>query len=138
MATYNGNNYYLLLDSVDVSSFTVNLAVDPGNSDQDITAGAGTTHVKRALGLDDYSIKFTLMYDSASLSTYIQKLKPGATVVIEAGIEGHTAGMPRHVQSCLISKSGVATEVTKSAVMFECEAKGADAPSTNMFAGATY
>lgn len=138
MATYNGNNYYVLFDSVNISAYVQEADIDASNAVQDTSVGSGSTHTKSAAGLDTYSCKFVISHDSAGIPSYIQKLKPGATILIEFGIEGNTAGQPRHVQNFIIEKAPTKTDVTKKMVTYDVSGKGADAPSVNMYAGGTY
>jgi hypothetical protein len=126
MATLNENNFYVAIDSYNVSARTT-----------DYEAGAGTDHEQLAAALKTTKLRLTLVYNDTDVSSYIQKLAPGIHT-IELGPEGATSGKPRHVQSFLIESSPVGQSVKKTLVKFEISATGADTPSVDMFAGGVY
>lgn len=138
MPQYADNNVYLSIDGVVVSAYFKSVSLNPTNAEQDTTMGAGTDHMQRAAGLNDTSITITLGYDTAQVQTQIAHLKPGVIVPIEYGKEGNTSGKPRHVQNFLITGNTVADDVAKTPSTFEITGSGADAPSVDMFSGATY
>lgn len=138
MAQYADNNVFLSIDGVTVSAYFKSVSLNPTNSSQDTTMGAGTDHMQRAPGLDDTSISITLGYDTAQVQAQIQHLKVGQVVSIEYGKEGATSGKPRHVQTFNITSNTVADSVDKTPSTFEISGEGADAPSVNMFAGGVY
>lgn len=138
MATYAENTVYLKLDSTEVDAYFVDVQLSASNSAVDITAGSGTDWNMRAAGLNDVSMSVTLMYDTANVQTYIQKLAPGAVVTVEYGPEDAVSGKPRHVQSMVVTSNDHGVRVTKDAVQFSLTLDGADAPSVNMFAGGVY
>lgn len=128
---------YVVLDSVAMANFTVELGGDFKNNLETVTAG-NVGHEQVVGGLNAYSFKLKAVYETDSVSTYIQKLKPGSIFSLEWGPEGNTAGKPRHVQDVAIESVSMTQTADKKAIMFEASARGSTAPSYDMFAGATY
>lgn len=138
MATLQSNSGQLLLDGVDVSAYFTEVSITVGGSGVDISAGADTAHVEMGGGLRTTQWDIKLAYDVTDVSTYVQKLQSMQTYTATWRPEGNNSGKPEHVQSILINSSKQ-TNVTvgKDAVLFEISAEGADAPTTDMFAGGT-
>lgn len=128
---------YVLLDAVVMTNFTVELGGDFKNNLETVTAG-NVGHEQVVGGLNAYSFKLKAVWEAGSVSTYIQKLKPGAIVAMEWGPESNTAGKPRHVQDIAIESVSMTQTADKKAVMFEASARGSTAPTYDMFNGATY
>lgn len=138
MATFlTGNSWYVTIDSVLVSTYLTDVALSPKNDVKDVTTG-GATHMVRQSGLDDYSAKLTVGYETSAISTFVQKLKPGATYTFEFGPESNASGKPRHVQSMIVESSDMSMSADKKFVTFDLSLSGADAPSVNMYAGGVY
>jgi len=137
MASFNGNAAYLTVGGTDVSTYWADITLTGSQNSQDITAGASTTHVELAAGLNNYSISMTLSYDDTDIATYIANLAPGI-VTIDWGPEGSGSGNPRHTQSFHLGSNAVNQAVTKDHVTFSISANGASAPSNDLFAGATF
>lgn len=137
MASFNGNDAYLTIGGTDVSGFWTGFTLTESIEAVDVTAGSGTDHRERAEGLADTSCSGTIVYDAASVSTYIQKLKPGTYTIIW-GPEGNTAGKPKHEQSFIITEVSHSVTVDKKMVVFEFSGKAAAAPTYDMHAGATF
>jgi hypothetical protein len=137
MSTYNGNDVYIKIDSVEVDAYFKTIEFNPSIETVDVTAGSGTDHRQRAGGLEDTTITMTIVYDAANIQAYIQRLKPGVHS-IEFGPEGNTSGKPRHVQSFIITAAPFSVEVSKTEVAFSISGEAADAPSVDMMAGQVY
>jgi hypothetical protein len=137
MATYNGNNVYIAIDSTDVGAYWKQVEITSSIDEVDVTAGSNAEFRERLGGLRDYAYSITLVYDDTNLASYIQKIRPGIHT-LEIGPEGNTAGKPRMVQSVLITEVPFEVTVEKSEVAFSISAVGAAAPTTDMFAGGVY
>jgi len=137
VATYNGNDVYIKIDSVEVDAYFKSIEFNPSIETVDVTRGSGTDHRQRAGGLEDTTISRTIVYDAADIQTYIQRLKPGLHS-IEFGPEGNTSGKPRHVQNFIISAAPFSVEVSKTEVAFSISGEAADAPSVDMMASGVY
>jgi hypothetical protein len=137
MARYNGNNAYILWNGIDLSGFfTDAVGFNPSNSSQDVTAGAGVTHVQKNPGLDDTNITVNIYYDDddATRNGYLPFLKPGTKATLIYGPEGNVSGNPVHEQSCILTNSnGPNIDITKAKVMLELTFEGADAPVRNIY-----
>lgn len=138
MAAVANNNVYLSLDGVDVSGLITNVKPKGKNSVRETTHGANVSHIQRAAGLDDYSFDVTVVYDDTTLSTYIQKLKPGTTYVMEYAPNGKTAGSPKHIQSVIVEGNDHEIKIEKDLIAFNLSLLGADAPTSDMYTGAVY
>ncbi len=114
------------------------VSFDASNDAVDTTAGSGTDWKSEAPGLNQNTVKISIMHDASTIQAYIQKLKPGQVVSIEYGPEGNTSGKPKHVQDFRLGKVSHKTDVKKSAVMHELEGSSTGAPSTDMYAGGVY
>lgn len=138
MATLAGNNAKLVLDGVDVSAYAIEASMSPGGSSNEITSGFGTDWVQRSPGLRDMSFTARLAYNTANISTYIQKLQPQQAYVVEFYPENETSGKPLFKQSMILeSGGGPGVQVSKEMTVFELTFNGADAPTDNMFEGDT-
>jgi hypothetical protein len=128
MATLNGNDVYLELDSVDVSAYwTGEVSRSASNNVVEVTAGAGQGTIQRASGLHDYALAIDVVYDVADLGTYKSKLVKGSTYTLVYGPEGNDAGKPKdEVPVILASVDGPNPTINKDMVMFSLSFQGAD------------
>jgi hypothetical protein len=138
LASYADNSVYLTIGGTQVDAFFKEVSLQASNESVDVTAGSNTDWVERAPGLNEATITISLMYDSASVQTYIQKLAVGQVVTIEYAPEGNTTGKARHVQDFNITQNTHTVSVDKSAVVFEITGESAGAPSVNMYGGGVY
>jgi hypothetical protein len=137
MASYNGNNVYLKIGTVQVDAYWKSVELTPSLESVDVTAGSNTAHRERNEGLADTSLSATIVYDAAAIQTYIQTLKPG-TYTVEFGPEGNVAGKPKHIQSFILTESPFSVEVEKAEVAFQLSFEAAAAPTYNMFSGSVW
>jgi hypothetical protein len=137
VASYNGNNVYLKIGGVQVDAYWKSVELSPSLETVDVTAGSNTAHRERNEGLADTSLTATIVYDSATIQTYIQTLKPG-TYTVEFGPEGNVAGKPKHIQSFILTEAPFSVEVEKTEVAFQLSFEAAAAPTFNMFAGSVW
>lgn len=138
MTSLNGNNPYLLMNSIDVRTKWKHIQLEATNSSVTVTAGSGRTHVQRAAGLNDTTISITLAYDSAGVSSYIATLQRGNIIPIEYGPESNVSGKPRHLQNFIIESISMEEDVEKNEMVFDISGSGADAPTYDMYSGAVY
>lgn len=138
MAIYNGNAIYLTVDGVNVAADFIDVKLEQSAVPVVVTHGAATNE-QRNPGLFDGTIAITLAYDISNVASFIQHIRKGLTVVVDYGPEGNTSGKPRHTQPFLITKvSGPDTAAKKDLVTFVINGDGADAPTADMYAGATF
>lgn len=135
-AGLNSNNWYLTIDGTDVSEWVVDLTLSPSIASQDITAGANSTDIARGEGLRDHSLDFTLAYTRSAQATILPLVEVGTHTFI-IGIDGNTAGRPKHQQSMIIEGNPISMNVTKELMAFSISAVGAAAPVYN-FASDTF
>jgi len=135
MATLNENDYYLSVGGTDVSSYVVDVTLEPSVTSQDVTAGSGSDWVNRAEGLKDCTISFTLAYDDAS--GYAFSILQGEKQIIY-GPEGNSSGAPKHTQYFILTGAPHTVNVSKEMVTFSVSGEGSQDPTDNMFAGATW
>lgn len=137
MADFNGNNVYITIDGVDVSTKFKSVSLESSIESEDVTAGAGATHIQRAEKLRDHTISITLSYDKDGINGYIANLRPGKHTVI-VGPEGNTAGKPKHEQDFILTSNSFEQGVDKPRVVFDISGEAADAPVTDLFNGGTF
>jgi len=140
MATLNGNNVYLSWDGVQIDGYwTGEVSKDETVNTVDITAGSNATHVERASGLLDNSLSFNIVYDDATLASYVSKLKAGTKATLIFGPEGNAAGKPKHAGSMILQGvTGPQPTIEKGMVMFELSFEGAAAPTHTIANGDTF
>lgn len=138
MAQFNGNNYFLSIDGLDLSAYVIDIQVAPTANTVDTTAGANATHTQRKTALKDTKVKVTMSYDDTNLQTYIQKMAPGSEYALIIGTEGATSGKPKHVCDFLLVGAPITVTVKKEPVAFELDFEGADAPTVDMFANGVW
>lgn len=137
MASFVGNNIHLSIDGVIVHADFKNVSIEPSVEDVDTTRGSGTEHRQRNTGLRDTSMTITLGYDTVRTQQQIQYLRPGRHTVI-FGPEGAIAGKPKHQQDFITTSVPLEISVEKAEVALELTMVGADAPTYDMFDGATF
>ena len=130
MATANGNNAYLSFNGVNVSGYwTDEISHEISVATEDITAGAGATHVMKAAKLTDASMSFVVVYDSSTFSAYRAALVPGTVGVVIWGPEGNATGKPKFEGSMVLtSVSGPSQTIDKGRMSFELSFEQAAAP----------
>ncbi len=140
MATLNGNNAYLSFAGVDVSGYwTGQVDKKASAAAVETTAGAAATHVERAAGLLDNSIKFAVVYDDSTLSTILAALVPGTVGALIYGPEGATSAKPKFEGSMLLTNlDGPTQSIEKGKVQFELSFEGAAAPTSTIEGGSTF
>lgn len=136
MATYNGNNIFLSLNGTDVSAYyTDELSFNESNATQETTAGAGQERVQRGKGLTDTTIDLKLVYDDATLNTYITLIKPGDVVDVIYGPETNVATKPKHEGKMIVASASHAISISRQLVTFTISLQQADAPTSEIHAG---
>ncbi len=140
MATLNGNNIYVGLNTVNVSAYwTDEVSRNVTNNTVETTAGAGAGWVERQDGLMDYSLSLVLVYDIDDLSDYLTQLKPGSTYTLVYGPEGNTAGKPKDELSVIVSSvDGPNPSIGKDMVSFSVSFQGAATPTAWIENGDTF
>ena len=139
MATLASNVFYISLDGVDVSAYYTEGGLEADAKDHETTCGSAATHVARAAGLKDISLKVKLAYDDTNLAAYVAKLEPGQAYTVIVGPQGNGSGKPKHEQSMLLVKTnGPKVDVKKTPVILDLSFKGAAAPTSNFYAGAVF
>ena len=138
MAHLNGNNVYLEINSRDVSARWMSGTWSQTVTDQNTSAGAGSTHEKHAAGLKAFSFNFTLEYNDTDIVAFITALQ-NAVVDMTVGPEGSGAGQPKDNRSILIQSVSVDGQaVEKTPVNVTLSGVGNDTPTTDFFAGGTF
>ena len=139
MATLNGNDYYLLVDSVDMSAYVTSVSLSRTRGDENTTAGAGTEWEEHASKLSVCDISFTLAFDSTSSGDYLDHISSADPIAIIYGPRGSTAGMQKHDQDFLLTaQSGPEQNVEKTMVKIEVTGKSTGAPRTDLYANGTF
>jgi hypothetical protein len=138
MTPFNGNGIYLSINGITAAADAFkSVDLKPKIDTVDTTRGAGTTHVQRATGLDDFDIAIEIGYEVETIQTQLGFLRPGRYTVI-FGPEGNGSGKPRHQQDFIFTEAPLKIEVKKSEVAFSMKGIAAAAPVFNMYGGATF
>lgn len=139
MASLNGNNAYLEWNSVNISAYwTEELSHEASVDTEDITSGAGATHIERASKLIDRSMSFLVTYDDSSIASYVANLKEGTTATLTYGPESNTAGKPRFTGSMILESVTQVQSIQKIHVTFELSFVQAAAPTHTFGDGSTF
>lgn len=140
MATLNGNDVYLSLDSVNVSAYwTGEVSRTVTNNVVETTAGAGQDWTERQGGLLDYNLTLDVVYDDANLADYVAKLKPGSVYTMVYGPESNVAGKPKDELNVIVgSVDGPNPSINKDMVMFSVTLQGAATPTALIEDGDTF
>lgn len=139
MAVTNTNNVYLSWNGVNVSGYWAEqLNYEPSVDTEDVTAGAGATHVARLPTLKDNKMGFVVMYDDSTISTYVQNLKEGTIGTLIYGPEGNTVGKPCFTGSMLIESIKFGQAIKKKKLAFELSFVQAATPTKTIQNGDTF
>lgn len=139
MATLNGNDVYLALDGVDISGWwTEEVSLEKTMNTQDVTSGAGATHIEYAPGLIDGSGSFMVVYDVQDVQTYLPYITLGLHHY-DYGPEGRVSGKPRESGQIIISDvSGPNVTIEKEKVSFEISYQQSGKPTREILNGDTW
>lgn len=138
MATLADKNIYLTLDSVDVSAYFVALELTLASDPLDVTGGATAAYVQRAATLTDAHLSLTLAYDADDVGSYLATVRPGKVISVVYGAQGNATSTPKHAGAFMVRRVKHGRSTDKARVALEIEALGADAPTSDMFAGAVF
>lgn len=139
MPAFVGNSPYLKINGQEICGDWISIDPSFGGNTQDTTHGCSTTHVKREPGLRDYTFTVVITWPNAASQTLLGQLQPQTKVAFEYGPEGNATGKPKHVQDCIIdSLDGISQSVEKAPVTVTINLSGADVPTSDIMAGASY
>jgi len=138
MAAFNGNNVYLTINGISMCPFFAEMELEKSVDSEDVTAGCGVTDMQRAPKLRDRSGSLTIVYDADRIHEYISKLGEDRAFVVY-GPEGNVTGKLKHAQEFIIEKvGGPGQSSDKKKVVFKLSLKQAEAPQSDMYAGAVF
>lgn len=139
MAVTNSNSGYLSWNGFNISGYwTEQLKYDPSVNTEDVTAGAGATHVARLPKLKDNKMGFMVMYDDSTISTYVQNLKEGTVGVLIYGPEGNATGKPCFTGSMILESLSFSQSIDKTKLAFDLSFVQAAAPTKTIQNGDTF
>ena len=139
MATLNGNDYYLLVDGVDMSAYVTSVSLSRARGDENVTAGSGTEWEEHASKLSVCDLSFTLVFDDTNSGDYLDHISSDDPVAVIYGPRGSTTGYQKHDQDFLLTaQRGPEQNVEKTLVKIEVTGKSDGAPRTNMYANGTF
>lgn len=139
MATLNGNNAYLSFNGTVLSTYwTKELSREATVDTEDITAGAGATHIERAPKLIDNTMTFMVVHDDSTFATYRAALVVGTTGTLVYGPENNTAGKPRFEGSMILTSVSQPQTIDKGLVSYELSFEQAAAPTYTIEGGSTF
>jgi hypothetical protein len=139
MAVTNTNSVYLSWNGFNISGYWAEeLNYEPSVDSEDMTAGAGATHVARLPKLKDNKMGFMVMYDDSTIATYVQNLKEGTVGTLIYGPEGSTTGKPCFTGSMLLESIKFSQSVDKKKLAFEVSFLQAATPTKTIQNGDTF
>lgn len=140
MAVTNTNSNYLSFNSYVFSTalWTEEISSESSVDTEDMTAGAGATHIARAAKLKDNKMSFNVMYDDSTIATYVANLKEGTVGTLIWGPEGNTVGKPCFTGSMILTSNKLSQSVDKKKLMFELSFEQAAAPTKTIQNGDTF
>lgn len=137
MPVYSGNKDYLSIDGVDLSAYWREATIAASIDMQENTSG-GSAYKTRFATVKDYTLNFTVVYDSEQAATLLSLLAPGEHLVTY-GPEGNAAGKPKHQQHFIFPQIETGGNADKSSMrVFSVQAQGAKAPIFDMFNGGIF
>lgn len=139
MATLNGNDIYLRVNSLDMEARWRGFDMKVGIDKEDTSAGAGTEHKKSAAKLKEVTAKLTIVWDTTSAPTDIAAiygLSNNNVIPVVYGPENNTAGKPKDDRDYLVTNiTGPNTSVDKKLVMLEVDLVSTGEPRSNIYEG---
>lgn len=140
MATTNTNNAYLSFNGTALSSYwTDEISFEQSVDTEDMTAGAGATHILRAPKLIDTSMSFMVMFDDAQWANYRSALVVGTVGTLIWGPEGSTVGKPKFEGSMILtSVTGPSQTIDKGRLVIELSFEQAAAPVATIAGGGVF
>lgn len=140
MAADNSNNAYIKWAGVELQTVWVGeIQPDEKNNTVEVTAGAGRTGVQRKAGLNDRTMRFSVIMDAAVFESYRHVLVAGLEGMLEFGPRGADDGQPRFAgMMVLASVSGPRMSVSKMNIIFELSFEQADEPVATIAGGDTF
>lgn len=137
MTIYSDFDDHLAIDGVSLNSYLRQVEIVPIMETFDNTAGSETTR-SRIATIEDYLLNFVILYDTDDEDVILSLIVPGRHLV-DYGIRGNSAGMPRHQQWFIFTESpSVGDFEMTEGRMFSVSAECAEAPIHNMFKGGVY
>lgn len=140
MAVTNTNNCYLSFNSYAFSTalWTEEISGEATVDTEDMTAGAGATHVARAAKLKDNKMSFNVMYDDSTIASYVQNIEEGTVGILIWGPEGNASGKPCFNGSMILTSNKLSQSVDKKKLMFELSFEQAATPVKTIQNGDTF
>ncbi|RMG08969.1 MAG: hypothetical protein D6735_01155 [Acidobacteria bacterium] len=127
----------LKINGVAVHADLMDVSVTMNNDPVNVTRG-NMGHAMYDRGLSNTDWKITIAWTDANRATIMPIISSGNKVTIEYGPEGSMPGAPKHVQLVIIESVQMSQTAEREAVKWEISAKGADAPTVDMYNGGTY
>lgn len=139
MAATNTNAGYLTWNAVDIAGFWTEQINSEGSAEtEDVTHGAGATHIMRLPKLKDRKMDFMVIYDVGSLATYVAQLEEGTMAELIWGPEGNAAGKPCFQGDMILTSVKLGASVEKTKLAFNLSFVQADVPTKTIEGGDTF
>lgn len=133
MAQLNGNNAHLEWAGLTMNLFWAGeISHEQTVDTEDITAGSGSTHVKRAPKLIDSTTSLYIIMDETYYNTYKDVLQAGLSDVLVWGPRGSGSGMPKLEGKHILTGLSVAQSIDKTKIGFEVSFEQADTPVSTL------
>lgn len=142
MAEWVSDNMYIQISGgnlgapVDVQARWKKIKIEGTVDPIETTRGPAKKHKMHKPGMHEYPLEMTLGIDDASI--YPDELHLDQIYTLTIGVNGTTAGEPKHVQAYFLESMPVELETGRAERVYACKFKQEDAPTTNMFEGGVW
>lgn len=138
MARFQGNNPVMILNSVDLNPYFIDIEVTNSATEQDTTAGGGAEYSEAAPGLYVITFSGTIELDDAAIVSIFSTMRPGV-YSFDFGPNGNTSGNVRFLGNVFLSESSMQGQsVEKTPVSFTFNARSTGTPTEDPFNGGAY
>ena len=135
----NTNDIYLKFGSTVLSTyFTEKINYNRKADTEDVTAGAGATHIAREAKLLDTNMDFMLVVDTAAHATEIADLDIGTKDTLIYGPRGSTAGLPCFEGPMILNDLKYTASLEKTKHAYAVSFVQAGAPTKTIEGGGTF
>jgi len=140
MPEMNHKEAALRLGGIDISgSWADMISPDFKNDTQETTSGSESTWRTFNPGLDGWTTKLTIVWDSDEILNYLHLFKAGRKTDIDWGPDGDSTGSPRFAAPIIIEGvKEITQKIDMSKWVYELAIKGDGEPTALIANGDTY
>lgn len=140
MPILNHKSAALRLGDIDISNRWADMiSPDIKNDTQETTSGSGSTWRTFNPGLNSWTTKLTIVWDSDEILNYLHLFVAGLKTTIDWGPDGDSVGSPRFAGPIIIEGvKPITQKIDMSKWAYELAIKGDGAPTALIANGDTY